>query len=90
MAAGAPVVTSNVTSLPEVAGDAAEYVDPHSVQSISDGLKRVLESPERRDELAGLGRARSAGFRWARTAGIMLSALERAAHPGASCNEDDH
>ena len=57
MAAGAPVVTSNVSSLPEVAGDAAEYVDPHSVQSITGALKLVLESPERREELARLGRA---------------------------------
>ncbi len=42
MASGAPVVTSNVSSLPEVAGDAAQLVDPYDPEAIADGIYRVL------------------------------------------------
>lgn len=64
MASGVAVVTSNVSSLPEVAGDAAEYVDPHSVESIRQALERVLESPDLRQELGRHGRRRAERFRW--------------------------
>ena len=45
MASGTPVVTSNVSSLPEVTGDAAVLVDPYDVDSIVDGMRRVLTDP---------------------------------------------
>ena len=51
MASGTPVVTSNVSSLPEVTGDAAVLVDPYDVESIADGIERVLNSPALRQEL---------------------------------------
>ena len=79
MAAGAPVVTSDVSSLPEVGGDAVEYADPTSVESIAAALERVLRSPERRAELAARGRARARIFSWDRTAAITLATLERVA-----------
>jgi glycosyltransferase involved in cell wall biosynthesis len=79
MAFGTPVVTSDRSSLPEVGGDAVEYVDPRSVASIAAGLERVLSSPERRAELAARAQARARWFTWARTAEIMLAALEDAA-----------
>ena len=78
MAAGAAVVTSDVSSLPEVGGDAVEYVDPLSVASIADGLARVLTSPERRRRLAALGPRRAGEFSWDRFAQLTLSALARA------------
>jgi glycosyltransferase involved in cell wall biosynthesis len=78
MAAGAPVVTSNVSSLPEVGGDAVEYVDPRSAQSIATGLARLLESPERRAELASRGRARAAGFSWDATTSAVVELLQAA------------
>ncbi len=81
MAAGAAVVTSNVSSLPEVGGDAVEYVDPSSVPSIAAGLRRVLSSPALRAELGSKARERAARFTWDRTAELTLAALERAA-PG--------
>ena len=56
MAAGAPVLTSDISSLPEVAGDAAILVDPRSVPSIRDGLRRGLAHPPRG------GRERAATF----------------------------
>jgi glycosyltransferase involved in cell wall biosynthesis len=79
MAAGAPVVTSDVSSLPEVGGDAVAYVDPLSVQSIAAALDGLLRSPERRAELAERGRDRARAFSWARTAELVLASLERAA-----------
>jgi glycosyltransferase involved in cell wall biosynthesis len=80
MAAGAPVVTSDLSSLPEVGGDAVEYADPTSVPSIAAALERVLRSPQRRAELAAKGRARAALFSWDRFAAITLATLERATH----------
>jgi len=78
MAAGAAVITSNVSSLPEVGGDAVEYVDPWSVEAISAGLERVLRSPDR-VALGRRARERAGTFSWARTAALTVAALERAA-----------
>lgn len=64
MASGVAVVTSNLSSLPEVAGDAAEYADPSSIESISAALKKVLDSPDLRHELGQRGRKRAEAFRW--------------------------
>ena len=60
MASGTPVITSNVSSLPEVAGDAAVLVDPYDIESIAGGLRRVLGDPAFAAELRrrGLERAR--------------------------------
>jgi glycosyltransferase involved in cell wall biosynthesis len=68
MAAGAPVLTSNVSSLPEVAGDAALLVDPRSVTAIRDALKQLLQDAPRREALRDAGRLRAAQFSWERTA----------------------
>ena len=80
MACGTPVVTSNVSSLPEVAGDAAVLVDPYDVESIVDGIERVLTDPalgaELRRQRASLARASSRGSgRW-RGRGICIRRLE--------------
>jgi glycosyltransferase involved in cell wall biosynthesis len=64
MASGTPVVTSNVSSLPEVAGDAAVLVDPHSPQSIADGLHRVLTDEPFAQQLRTRGLARAGQFSW--------------------------
>jgi glycosyltransferase involved in cell wall biosynthesis len=68
MLAGAPVITSNVSSLPEVAGDAALLVDPLSVRDIRAALQRLLGDPAERDRLRAAGRARAASFSWDATA----------------------
>jgi glycosyltransferase involved in cell wall biosynthesis len=64
MASGTPVVTSNVSSLPEVAGDAARLVDPYDPEAIADGIHTVLtdEAARRSLRLKGLERARQ--FSW--------------------------
>ena len=68
MAAGAPVVTSTVSSLPEVAGDAALLVDPLDVRGLRDAIEALLTDPARAAALRESGRARAATFSWERTA----------------------
>ena len=67
IASGTPVVASNVSSLPEVLGDAAVLVDPLEPGSIADGITRVLEDDEIRAELRRKGLARAARFSWERS-----------------------
>jgi glycosyltransferase involved in cell wall biosynthesis len=64
MASGTPVVTSNVSSLPEVAGDAAILVDPHDPQAIADGISRLLTDEKLRRDLRMKGLARARQFSW--------------------------
>jgi glycosyltransferase involved in cell wall biosynthesis len=54
-AVGRPVVTSDCSSMPEVAGDAAELVDPTCVSSIRCGIERVISDPDRREHLIRIG-----------------------------------
>jgi alpha-1,3-rhamnosyl/mannosyltransferase len=78
MAVGAPVVTSSVSSLPEVGGDAVEYADPRDPRSIAAALRRVLDDPGRRQELSERAVARARTFTWDRFAEQTLDALSRA------------
>jgi glycosyltransferase involved in cell wall biosynthesis len=67
MAAGTPVVTSNVSSLPEVVGDAAVLIDPMDAGAIADAIARVLDDASLRDELIRRGRDRVTAFSWERS-----------------------
>ena len=78
MASGTPVVTSNVSSMPEVTGDAAVLVDPYNVESIVDGIARVLTDPALAAELRRKGIARAREFSWERSV-----ERTRAAVPGS-------
>ena len=64
MASGTPVVTSNVSSLPEVAGDAAVLVDPYDPRAIAEGIRRVLTDEALRRDLRKRGVARAGQFSW--------------------------
>jgi glycosyltransferase involved in cell wall biosynthesis len=64
MACGTPVVCSRAASLPEVAGDAAEYFEPTSVESLAAAMERVLGSAERQAELRRRGLERVKLFSW--------------------------
>jgi len=64
MASGTPVVTSNVSSLPEVAADAAVLVDPYDPVAIADGIERVLTDEGLRVDLRRRGLARARQFSW--------------------------
>jgi len=72
MACGCPVVTSNVSSMPEVAGDAAILVDPKSVESMVSGIR---DARSRRTELHKAGIERAAHFTWDKTADVTAKIL---------------
>ena len=82
MACGAPVVTSNVSSLPEVAGDAAVLVNPENVFDIARGIKEVLLDETLRAELIRRGRAQAAKFSWEKAARQVLEIYHEAAGVG--------
>ncbi len=65
-----PVITSSISSLPEVAGDAAILVDPASTEQIIDGIKTALKNP---DKLIALGHAQLESFSWKKTAKETLN-----------------
>jgi glycosyltransferase involved in cell wall biosynthesis len=67
MASGTPVVTSNVSSLPEVAGNAAVLVDPYDTEAIVDGMRRVLTDPALAADLRRRGFVRAREFSWDRS-----------------------
>ena len=75
---GIPVITSNVTSMPEVAGDAAHLVDPFSVKSISDGMARIALDEQYRESLVLKATRRKNEFSWQRSAGLLWDSMERA------------
>jgi glycosyltransferase involved in cell wall biosynthesis len=68
MACGAPVLTSSVSSMPEVAGDAAIYVDPLEVESIAQGILGLISDESLRADLAQRGTKRTALFSWRESA----------------------
>jgi alpha-1,3-rhamnosyl/mannosyltransferase len=84
MAAGAPVVTSTASSLPEVAGDAALLVDPHDVRALRDALVAVLTDEGRATALRAAGRERAAAFSWERAAVETLAVLRAIQAPSRS------
>ncbi|QDS91251.1 D-inositol 3-phosphate glycosyltransferase [Rosistilla ulvae] len=75
MACGTPVVCSNVTSLPEVAGDAAVLVDTDP-ESIANGMRRALEDDSLRRELIPAGLQRASDFSWEATADKVSRVLQ--------------
>jgi alpha-1,3-rhamnosyl/mannosyltransferase len=76
MACGTAVLCGNVSSLPEVVGDAALTVDPYSVPDLASGLNRLLAEPSLRHRLCEQGLQRAATFSWRRTAEATLVAYE--------------
>jgi len=70
MAAGAPVVTSNVSAMPEVSGDAAVLVDPLSVDSIANGIEKAIAN---RATLIAAGAIRARQYSWDRTAELTMA-----------------
>jgi glycosyltransferase involved in cell wall biosynthesis len=79
MACGTPVVTSSVSSLPEVVGDAAILVNPENVFDIARGIENVLVDEPLRDTLIRRGHEQATRFSWERTARQVLQIYEEAA-----------
>lgn len=78
LASGTPVITSNVSSLPEAVGDAALLIDPQSPEQIADALVRILNDTDLRLELRARGLERARQFTWARTAQVTARSYRRA------------
>jgi glycosyltransferase involved in cell wall biosynthesis len=78
MACGTPVITSNVSSLPEVAGDAGLTLSPHDVTAWADALSRAYNDTLWRDTAREQGLARAQQFTWARTAQLTVESYRRA------------
>jgi glycosyltransferase involved in cell wall biosynthesis len=78
MERGVPVLSSRATSLPEVGGDAVEYVDATKVSELATGLQRLLGDPSRRAELVAAGLRQHARFTWRRCALETLASYDRA------------
>jgi glycosyltransferase involved in cell wall biosynthesis len=65
MACGTPVVTSNISALPETAGDAALLVDPLDDEALAEAIEHIIEDPTLAEDLSRRGQKRAAGFTWA-------------------------
>lgn len=77
MACGAPVITSNTSSLPEVVGDAALTVDPHNINELAGAITRLVADEKLREDLRQKGFARAQLFTWPNSAQKMLSVYEK-------------
>lgn len=76
MRAGTPVVTSNVTAMPEVAGDAAVLVDPSDIEAMTSGMANVLKDDQLRARLIENGKRHVAGYSWERNWKEYLAVYE--------------
>ena len=75
MACGTPVLTSNNSSLPEVGGDAAYYVDDKSIDSIRNGIEKLLSDPDLRKDLVKKGKQQIKKFSWKESAQKIIDAI---------------
>ena len=82
MACGTPVICSNTSSLPEVAGDAALLVDPYQPEALAQAMLRLVMDGELRGELVARGLQQARRFSWRRCARETLAVLEDAAGAG--------
>ncbi len=76
MACGTPVITSNISSMPEVCGDAAMYVDPYDVDDISKKIEFLLANEEERERLIKKGLERVKHFTWEKSAKKHLDVIK--------------
>lgn len=79
MACGCPVITSNTSSMPEVAGDAALIIDPFQPQELADAINKLLSSPDLKASLVQKGFQRIPLFSFDHSAEIILKAYQQAA-----------
>lgn len=82
MACGTPVITSNVSSLPEIAGDAAKLVDPYNIEDIASAMEELLNDKELRREMAEKGFEKAKCFSWEKTAKETIRVYEECRKSG--------
>ena len=83
MACGVPVVASNLTSIPEVVGDAGMLVDPLDAHALCDAMCLVLEDQNLSERLRQAGLERAGQFSWKKTAELFLRGLDQAVESAA-------
>lgn len=76
---GCPVITSNVSSLPEAGGDAALYVDPENVEEIKNAIEKVMTDTKLREEMIAKGKKQVGKFSWEKAARETLQIVEEVA-----------
>jgi len=86
LACGVPTITSAKSATAEVAGDAAELINPYDADDISRALTRLLEDPARRKELRRRGLARASEYSWDRTAALTRDSYVRAVNERIASN----
>ncbi|GHO66713.1 glycosyl transferase family 1 [Ktedonobacter sp. SOSP1-52] len=89
MACGAPVITSNISSLPEVAGDAALLVDPHNIDELAHAIARLSGDEQLRNDLRQKGYAQAQKFTWEQSARKMLSVYQRLYEGKTNFSDED-
>lgn len=80
LACGTPTITSNVSSMPEVAGDAALLVNPENLEEIYDAMKKVLMDSSLRSELKARSLRQAANFSWEKTANMTIEVYRGVLH----------
>ena len=90
MACGAPVITSNTSSLPEVVGDAGLLVDPHNTGELAQAMLRVLENPPLQEELRQKGYERVKQFTWQESARKMLNVYRKLNEGVTNFADEEH
>jgi glycosyltransferase involved in cell wall biosynthesis len=74
-----PVITSNVSSMPEIAANAAMVVDPYETEQITDAMLQLYSSQSLRKDLVAKGIERASEFTWKRTSNLLWSSIIKAA-----------
>lgn len=77
MAVGTPVITSNITAMPEIAGDASILVDPYSVENITGAIDSLTENSSLHQKLADAGRLRAKLYNWDHSRSIWARTLQQ-------------
>ncbi|MBD2139549.1 glycosyltransferase family 4 protein [Anabaena sp. FACHB-1237] len=77
MACGTPVITSNISSLPEVAGDAAILINPYNIEEITAAMKIIINDSEARKQLSQKGLKRADKFSWEQTGSATVEVLQK-------------
>ena len=75
MYSGVPIITSNITSMPEIAGDAALLVDPHSTGSVKEAMLQIVKDEKLRKELILKGQIRKKEFTWNKTSELLWKCM---------------
>jgi glycosyltransferase involved in cell wall biosynthesis len=83
MEAGVPVICSNITSMPEVAGDAAKLVDPYNINEIAAAMQELVADSALRDQLIEKGMKQKELFNWDRSARLLWDCITKAMDKGS-------